>query len=77
MNDYAGGAGRAQRILIDGLVKRYGQRAVGKPAGDEADREPHDDQDGGEDKGFRSLSPCDESRFTAKTVRAPEGSSNS
>ncbi len=28
MNDYAGGAGRAQRILIDGLVKRYGQRAV-------------------------------------------------
>jgi lipopolysaccharide export system ATP-binding protein len=28
VNDYAGGAGRAQRILIDGLVKRYGQRAV-------------------------------------------------
>ena len=29
MNDYAGGAGRgAQRIVIDGLVKRYGARAV-------------------------------------------------
>ncbi len=28
MNDYAGGAGRAQRILIEHLVKRYGQRAV-------------------------------------------------
>jgi lipopolysaccharide export system ATP-binding protein len=28
VNDYAGGAGRAQRILIEGLVKRYGQRAV-------------------------------------------------
>jgi lipopolysaccharide export system ATP-binding protein len=28
VNDYAGGAGRAQRILIEHLVKRYGQRAV-------------------------------------------------
>jgi lipopolysaccharide export system ATP-binding protein len=29
VNDYAGGAGRgAQRIVIDGLVKRYGARAV-------------------------------------------------
>ena len=29
MNDYAGGAGRgAQRIVIEGLVKRYGARAV-------------------------------------------------
>jgi lipopolysaccharide export system ATP-binding protein len=28
VNDYAGGAGRAQSILIEGLVKRYGSRAV-------------------------------------------------
>ena len=28
MNDYASGAGRAQSILIEGLVKRYGPRAV-------------------------------------------------
>ena len=28
MNDYAGGAGRSQSIEIEGLVKRYGSRAV-------------------------------------------------